>query len=88
MSRWINKYSAEGKHGEGYSFWVKVGCMLLLVAGTTGCFSMRVRREEMPRVDQELRGNQGYLVGSDPLHSSAEEKPKRTITRMDFEFGS
>ena len=62
--------------------------MFLLMAGTAGCFSMRVRREEMPRVDQEVRGNQGYLVGSEPLYSSTEEKPKRAITRMDFEFGS
>ncbi|MBN1586857.1 MAG: hypothetical protein JW937_05440 [Candidatus Omnitrophica bacterium] len=58
--------------------------LLLAVAATAGCWSMSARREEMPRVDQEVRGNQGYIAGQAPA-AERNGDTTRTLLRFDFE---
>lgn len=60
---------------------VALGVML----GLGGCLRVQTRVVELPRVDQERSGNQGYLAGSGPA-STAARKTTRQIIMTDVEL--
>ena len=50
----------------------------------TGCARITTKVVEKPRVDQEVRGNQGYLQGSAP--AAPERKMTRQMVQTDIEM--
>ncbi len=66
---------------KGWQGWVVGG----LCVGMVGCVHARTRIVEMPRVDQEMVGNGGYLAGSGPaLQPSA--RATRQVIMTDVEL--
>jgi len=59
---------------------------LAAVFGLAGCVRMQTRLLEMPRVDQELTGNQGYLVGKAKTAPGTSRKATRQIVMTDVEL--
>ena len=68
---------------------------LIIIAGfiLSGCGTtkfglnrnVQVYKVEVDRVDQELRGNQGYLMGQPPAIPEGSRKTTRTMIRVDVE---
>jgi hypothetical protein len=63
-------------------------CLILSGCGTTKFGlddNVRVYRVEEERVDQEMAGNQGYIMGTPPAVPEGERKTTRTLIRVDVE---
>ncbi len=58
--------------------------VLGVIVGITGCARITTQVVDKPRVDQELRGNRGYLTGSAP--PAAERRSTRQIIKTDIEL--
>lgn len=62
-----------------------IGMGLLGVAlGASGCARITTQVVDKPRVDQELEGNRGYLVGSGP--APTQRKTTRRMVQTDVEM--
>ena len=61
---------------------------LLVVASflITGCTRMDVYTFKKERVDQSLKGNQGYIVGEKPETPEVQRDTKRTLFGLDVEL--
>jgi LysM repeat protein len=64
-----------------------IGMMMVVLAFVgTGCARITTQVAEKPRVDQEIRGNRGYLMGSPP--AVPERKKTRKIVQTDIELAT
>ena len=63
---------------------VSMVTMSAVVLSMTGCARMTTRIVEKPRVDQEIRGNRGYLTGSAP--AAGRRKTTRKMIQTDIEL--
>jgi len=52
----------------------------------TGCTRMDVYTFKKERVDQSLKGNQGYIVGEKPETAEVQRDTKRTLFGLDVEL--
>ena len=61
----------------------------LLLASITlgGCYTMRTYTFKKDRVDQEVEGNRGYIMGTPPPAPAMKRVPKRTFIGVDIETG-
>ena len=63
-------------------------CFLIVMFVASGCV-MRTYTVEMDRVDQEIKGNRGVIVGTPPAVSKTEQVRKtRTIYNVEIELPS
>lgn len=62
---------------------IRMALALLMLMTAAGCRAA-ARRTEMPRVDLELGGNRGYLIGTAP--APGEQKTTRKMIRTDIEI--
>ena len=51
-----------------------------------GCSNVRTYIFKKERVDQEMSGNRGYIVGTPPPQPAIREIPKRTMIGIDIEI--
>ena len=58
-----------------WQFWMWVGISVAVV----GCARAQTRVVDMPRVDQELQGNQGYLAGKPSAEAQARKTTRQVI---------
>lgn len=56
-----------------------------VIVGLSGCARVQTRVVELPRVDQEVAGNQGYLAGSG-ASAAAPRKTTRQVVMTDIEL--
>ena len=59
--------------------------LFVLAFALTGCSRITTQVVEKPRVDQEIQGNRGYLMGSAPK-TETKRKPTRKILQTDIEL--
>ncbi len=61
---------------------------LLVIVFLAGCMRVKTYEIEKPRVDTQVRGNQGYIGGS-PKEEPKENRlgETRTISVLEFDFG-
>lgn len=57
-----------------------------VIAGLSGCARVQTHVVEMPRVDQELGGNQGFMAGSGTQDARAPRKLTRQVVMTDVEL--
>lgn len=62
----------------------RIGMTMLVGFFLAGCARITTQVVEKPRVDQELEGNRGYLVGSGP--APAQRKTTRRMLQTDVEM--
>ena len=53
---------------------------------TAGCSDVNVYTVKKDRVDQAMRGNRGYIMGTPPPAPITGEVPKRTMINVDIEI--
>lgn len=57
-----------------------------VIAGLSGCARVQTHLVEMPRVDQEVAGNQGYLAGTGSSAARPSRKTTRQVVMTDVEL--
>ena len=60
--------------------------LFVLAFALTGCSRITTQVVEKPRVDQEIQGNRGYLMGSAPNAEAGKRKATRKIIQTDIEL--
>jgi len=62
--------------------------VLLIIAGlmVSGCSSVDVYTFKKERVDQDIKGNEGYVEGEKPAGEEKPRNPKRTLFGVDIEM--
>ncbi len=59
---------------------------IFVLAGTVSAFAIDIYTFKKERVDQELKGNRGYLSGKAPARPSGGMKKERTLIGIDIEL--
>ena len=64
-----------------------VALLLLAAINLDGCTHVRTYTFKKDRVDQNTKGNRGYIKGTPPAVPAAKEVPQRTMIGVDIEIG-